>query len=39
VLVASNDRARELMGWEPERGTLAEMIGSAWHLLERGRAR
>jgi UDP-glucose 4-epimerase len=39
VLVASNDRARELLGWEPERGTLAEMIGSAWQLAEHGRVR
>jgi UDP-glucose 4-epimerase len=30
VLVAANDRARELLGWAPARGTLAEMIGSAW---------
>jgi UDP-glucose 4-epimerase len=30
VLVASNQRARELLGWTPARGTLAEMIGSAW---------
>jgi UDP-glucose 4-epimerase len=30
VLVASNDRAHELLGWRPRRGTLAEMIGSAW---------
>jgi UDP-glucose-4-epimerase GalE len=30
VLVAANDRARELLGWTPSRGTLAEMIGSAW---------
>jgi len=30
VLVASNDRARELLGWEPVHGSLAEMIGSAW---------
>jgi len=27
VLVASNDRARELLGWEPRRSTLP---GSAW---------
>jgi UDP-glucose 4-epimerase len=39
VLVASNDHARELLGWQPERGTLAEMIGSAWLLPEHGRAR
>jgi UDP-glucose 4-epimerase len=30
VLVAANDRACELLGWTPARGTLAEMIGSAW---------
>ena len=34
VLVASNGRARELLGWQPLRGSLAEMIGSAarWRL-------
>lgn len=32
VLVASYDRAQRLLGWAPERGTLAEMIGSAWLL-------
>ena len=30
VLVATNDRAREVLAWEPRRGTLGEMIGSAW---------
>jgi UDP-glucose-4-epimerase GalE len=30
VLVASNRLAREVLGWTPRRGTLAEMIGSAW---------
>ncbi len=30
VLVASNGRARELLGWTPRRSTLAEMVGSAW---------
>jgi UDP-glucose 4-epimerase len=30
VLVASNERARRVLGWEPERGSLDEMIGSAW---------
>ena len=30
VLVAANGRARMMLGWEPRRGTLAEMIGSAW---------
>ena len=30
VLVASNDRARAELGWEPRRSTLREMLGSAW---------
>ncbi len=30
VLVASNDRARALLRWTPERSGLEEMIGSAW---------
>jgi len=30
VLIASNARAKEMLGWEPRRGTLDEMIGSAW---------
>ena len=35
VLVASNARAAELLGWQPRRGTLAEMIGSAWRWRQR----
>ncbi len=30
VLVASNARAREVLGWTAGRSTLPEMIGSAW---------
>jgi UDP-glucose 4-epimerase len=30
VLVASNARAKERLGWSPGRSTLEEMIGSAW---------
>jgi len=30
ILVASADRAREILGWEPRRSRLDEMIGSAW---------
>ena len=30
VLVAANDRARTVLGWTPRRGSLDEMIGSAW---------
>jgi UDP-glucose 4-epimerase len=35
VLVASNDKARQLLGWEPRRGRLEEMIGSAWEWRQR----
>jgi UDP-glucose-4-epimerase GalE len=34
VLVASNQRAGEMLGWQPRRGTLSEMIGSAWRWHE-----
>ena len=30
VLVASNARALEILGWSPRRSTLPEMLGSAW---------
>lgn len=30
VLVATNARARDVLNWAPRRGTLGEMIGSAW---------
>ncbi len=35
VLVASNERAAEQLGWRPRRGTLDEMIGSAWRWQQR----
>jgi UDP-glucose 4-epimerase len=38
ALIASNDRADELLGWQPQRGSLDEMIGSAWTLLQKDRA-
>ncbi len=34
ALIASNARARDLLGWTPRHGTLEEMIGSAWRWLE-----
>ena len=34
VLVAGNQRAGEMLGWQPRRGTLNEMIGSAWRWHE-----
>jgi UDP-glucose 4-epimerase len=33
VLVAATDRARDVLGWKPQRGTLEEMIGSAWSWM------
>lgn len=30
ILVASNARAKAVLGWEPRRSTLDEMLGSAW---------
>ena len=30
VLIATNVRARELLGWTPARGSLEEIVGSAW---------
>jgi UDP-glucose 4-epimerase len=30
ALVAAIERARAVLGWEPKRSTLEEMIGSAW---------
>lgn len=30
VLIADATRAREALGWKPERSTLDEMVGSAW---------
>lgn len=30
ILVASAERAHDILGWSPRQGSLAEMIGSAW---------
>ncbi|MCA9860814.1 MAG: NAD-dependent epimerase/dehydratase family protein, partial [Thermomicrobiales bacterium] len=35
VLVADGARARALLGWEPSRSTLDQMIGSAWDWMQR----
>ena len=29
-LVAVSDKARQVLGWEPQLGALAAIIGSAW---------
>ena len=34
VLVASNSKAAALIGWRPRRGSLGEMVGSAWRWHE-----
>ena len=36
VLVAANRHAADLLGWRPARGSLEQMIGSAWRLVSRG---
>ena len=36
ILVASIDRVRQVLGWEPIRSTLEEMIGSAWRVRSTG---
>jgi UDP-glucose 4-epimerase len=38
ILVASAERAAELLGWRPSRPTLEEMIGSAWAWRQRNPA-
>ena len=30
VLVASSDKVTRMLGWQPERSSLAQMIGDAW---------
>jgi UDP-glucose 4-epimerase len=35
ILVAANDMARNMLGWTPRRGSLDEMIGSAWEWRRR----
>jgi UDP-glucose 4-epimerase len=35
VLVASSDRAGEVLGWSARRSTLERMIGSAWEWRQR----
>ena len=34
ALIADTTRARELIGWNPQRSTLDEMIGSAWDWMQ-----
>ena len=39
VLVASSERAKHVLGWEPRRPELATIVADAWvHLREYGRA-
>lgn len=35
VLVASAERAQQMLGWRPRRGSLEEMVGSAWAWAQR----
>ena len=34
-LVASSDRARSILGWNPHRSTVDQMVGSAWDWMEK----
>ncbi len=34
VLVADSTRAREVLGWDPTRSTLDDMVGSAWEWFK-----
>ncbi|MGR3781362.1 MAG: UDP-glucose 4-epimerase GalE [Albimonas sp.] len=36
-LVCDGSRAREVLGWEPRRSVMAEMIGDAWGWRQTGR--
>ncbi|MCZ7663125.1 MAG: hypothetical protein M5U22_09450 [Thermoleophilia bacterium] len=36
TLIASNERAREVLGWRPERGSLEHIVRDAWEW-HRGR--
>ncbi|OPC82896.1 UDP-glucose 4-epimerase GalE [Embleya scabrispora] len=38
VLVASADRARELLGWRPSRTSLEDIVADAWSFLREGEA-
>ena len=38
VLVASAERARRVLGWEPRRPALATIVGDAWEHLQAGAA-
>jgi UDP-glucose 4-epimerase len=37
VLIASSERARSVLGWEPRRPALTTIVGDAWeHLRSHG---
>jgi UDP-glucose 4-epimerase len=38
VLIADSTRAQDVLGWQPKRSTLEEMIGSAWEWYQRNPA-
>ncbi len=35
VLIASSDKARELLGWKPEHDSLEDIIATAWNWHRR----
>ena len=34
-LVSGGSLARELLGWEPRRSSLEDIVGDAWNFLQR----
>jgi UDP-glucose 4-epimerase len=34
-LIASAEKARTVLGWEPKRSTVEQMVGSAWDWMQR----
>ena len=34
ALIADTSKAQELIGWNPVRSTMDEMIGSAWKWMQ-----
>ncbi|MGV9836637.1 hypothetical protein ACWDUL_20950 [Nocardia niigatensis] len=32
ISVASNEKARQMLGWTPQRADLADIIGDMWNV-------
>ncbi len=38
ILIASSQKAKDELGWEPEQPALEEMIADAWSFLTSGKS-